>query len=89
MKEYKNSDELLKYIISKGISVNNEEALNGFKTLCEVEGVIPALESAHAIAYAIKYAKKEENKGKTIIVNLSGRGDKDMNIVAKELGVEI
>ena len=71
------------------VSVNNEEALNGFKTLCEVEGVIPALESAHAIAYAIKYAKKEENKGKTIIVNLSGRGDKDMNIVAKELGVEI
>lgn len=71
------------------VSVNNEEALNGFKTLCEVEGVIPALESAHAIAYAIKYAKKEENKGKTIIVNLSGRGDKDMNIVAKELGVEL
>ena len=71
------------------VSVNNEEALNGFKTLCEVEGVIPALESAHAIAYAIKYAKNEENKGKTIIVNLSGRGDKDMNIVAKELGVEI
>lgn len=71
------------------VSVNNEEALNGFKALCEIEGIIPALESAHAIAYAIKYAKKEENKGKTIIVNLSGRGDKDMNIVAKELGVEI
>ncbi|MGN1363284.1 MAG: tryptophan synthase subunit beta [Methanobrevibacter sp.] len=71
------------------VSVNNEEALNGFKALCEIEGIIPALESAHAIAYAIKYAKKEENKGKTIIVNLSGRGDKDMNIVAEELGVEI
>ncbi|OWT32812.1 tryptophan synthase subunit beta [Methanobrevibacter sp. 87.7] len=71
------------------VSVNNEEALNGFRTLCEVEGIIPALESAHAVAYAIKYAKKEKNKGKTIIVNLSGRGDKDMNIVAKELGVEV
>lgn len=71
------------------VPINNDEALNALQVLCETEGIIPALESSHAIAYAIKYAQKEENKGKTIIVNLSGRGDKDMFTVAKELGVEI
>lgn len=71
------------------VPINNDEALEGLQVLCETEGIIPALESSHAIAYAIKYASKEENKGKTIIVNLSGRGDKDMFTVAKELGVEI
>ena len=71
------------------VPINNDEALDALKILCETEGIIPALESSHAIAYAVKYAKKEENKGKTIIVNLSGRGDKDMFTVAKELGVEI
>lgn len=71
------------------VPINNDEALEALKILCETEGIIPALESSHAIAYSIKYAKKEENKGKTIIVNLSGRGDKDMFTVAKELGVEI
>ena len=74
---------------AKYVPINNNEALEALKLLCETEGIIPALESSHAIAYAIKYAKKEENKGKTIIVNLSGRGDKDMFTVAKELGVEI
>lgn len=67
------------------VPINNCEALEALKLLCETEGIIPALESSHAIAYAIKYASKEENKGKTIIVNLSGRGDKDMFTVAKEL----
>lgn len=71
------------------VPINNDEALDALQVLCETEGIIPALESSHAIAYAIKYAKMEENKGKTIIVNLSGRGDKDMFTVAKELGVEI
>lgn len=71
------------------VPINNDEALEAFKLLCQTEGIIPALESSHAIAYAVKYAKQEENKGKTIIVNLSGRGDKDMFIVAKELGVEL
>ena len=71
------------------VPINNDEALEALKLLCETEGIIPALESSHAIAYAVKYASKEENKGKTIIVNLSGRGDKDMFTVAKELGVEI
>jgi tryptophan synthase beta chain len=50
---------------------------------------MPALESAHAVAYMEKYAKQPENKGKTIVVNLSGRGDKDMFLAAKLLGVEV
>jgi tryptophan synthase beta chain len=70
-------------------AVTDKEALEGFKLLSETEGIIPALESAHAIAYAKKYAEKEENKGKTIVINLSGRGDKDMDLVAKEMGVEV
>ncbi len=70
-------------------AVTDKEALESFKLLSETEGIIPALESAHAIAYAKKYAEKEENKGKTIVINLSGRGDKDMDLVAREMGVEI
>lgn len=71
------------------VPILNDEALDAFKLLCETEGIIPALESSHAVAYAVKYAQKPENKGKTIIINLSGRGDKDMFTVAKELGVEV
>ena len=74
---------------AKYVPITNEEALDGFRLLCQSEGIIPALESSHAIAYAVKYAQIKENKGKTIIVNLSGRGDKDMFIVARELGVEL
>jgi len=58
----------------------DQEALEAFKVLCEVEGIIPALESAHAVAYALKLAR-ELNDEKIIVVNLSGRGDKDLEIV--------
>ena len=67
----------------------DDEALRGFKLLSKYEGIIPALESAHAIACLEKYAAKPENKGKTVIVNLSGRGDKDMSIVAGLMGVAL
>ena len=60
------------------------EALSAFKLLSETEGIIPALESAHAVAYALKYAKKCR-KGDAVIINLSGRGDKDLGIVSKAL----
>lgn len=69
------------------VAVTDKEALNGFKLLSQYEGIIPALESAHAVAYLEKYVQMSENKGKTIVVNLSGRGDKDMFIVAEEMGV--
>lgn len=74
---------------AKYTAITDQEALRGFKLLSETEGIIPALESSHAVAYAEKYAEKPENKGKTIVINLSGRGDKDMFLAAREMGVEI
>ena len=61
-------------------SITDVEAIEAFKLLTKQEGIIPALESSHAIAYAIKIAKKYD-KNDIIIVNLSGRGDKDLDIV--------
>ena len=61
-------------------SVKDDEAINAFKILTRLEGIIPALESSHAIGYAIKIAKNY-NKNDIIIVNLSGRGDKDLDIL--------
>jgi len=61
-------------------SITDEEAVEAFKLLCKLEGIIPALESSHAIAYAIKIAKNYK-KDDCIIVNLSGRGDKDIETV--------
>lgn len=60
------------------VSITDEEAINAFKLLCNKEGIIPALESSHALAYALKYIKKKPNKKQIIIVNISGRGDKDI-----------
>tara|TARA_Y100000996_G_scaffold414724_1_gene406522 strand:- start:1179 stop:2381 length:1203 start_codon:yes stop_codon:yes gene_type:complete len=68
------------------VSVNDEEALEGFKLLCETEGIIPALEPAHAIYYLSKLAPQLD-KDKVIILGLSGRGDKDMETVAGALDV--
>ncbi len=63
----------------------DKEALQAFKILSEEEGIIPALESSHAVAFTLKYAKKYKPKD-IVIVNISGRGDKDLDIVIKELG---
>jgi len=68
-------------------SATDEEALAAFELLSRVEGIIPALESSHALAYAIKLAPKL-SKVQIIIVNLSGRGDKDVQQVAKMKGIE-
>lgn len=68
-------------------AVSDKETLDAFMTLSRVEGIIPALESAHAVAWAMRKAAtlpKEQN----ILVNLSGRGDKDVDYVAKVLGLE-
>ena len=61
-------------------SITDKEAIESFKLLCRLEGIIPALESSHAIAYAIKIAKNY-SKDDSIIVNLSGRGDKDLKTI--------
>ena len=62
-------------------TVTDDEALAAFKMLCHQEGIIPALESSHAIAYAARLAPTL-SKDKIILVNLSGRGDKDIHTVA-------
>jgi tryptophan synthase beta chain len=67
------------------VSVTDREALDAFIALSKIEGIIPALESSHAIAYTFKFAK-ELSEDKVIIVNLSGRGDKDVQEVANILG---
>ena len=66
------------------VSVSDSEALEGFQMLSRLEGIIPALESAHAVAYAMKVAR-ELSRDQIVIVNLSGRGDKDVNSVREVL----
>lgn len=66
------------------VHINDDEALEAFQLLCRMEGIIPALESSHALAYALRVAK-DEYRGKNILVNLSGRGDKDLGTVINAL----
>ncbi|MFQ3548213.1 MAG: tryptophan synthase subunit beta [Armatimonadota bacterium] len=70
------------------VNITDSEALSAFQLLSETEGIIPALESSHAVAYAEKIAGSM-SKDKIMVINLSGRGDKDVNTVAKCLGVEL
>ena len=69
------------------VSVTDKECMDALMELCKIEGIIPAIESAHALAHVIKMAQGDY-KGKTIIMCLSGRGDKDVNTVAKYLNGE-
>ena len=70
------------------VTVTDEEALDAFHLLSRTEGILPALESAHALAYAGRMAP-ELGKGRIMVVNLSGRGDKDVQSVAQRMGVEL
>ncbi len=69
------------------VVIDDDEALAAFHHLCHYEGIIPALESAHALAYAAKLAP-QLTREKILLVNLSGRGDKDMHTVAEKSGIE-
>ena len=70
------------------VAVDDQEALEGFQLLCEKEGIVPALEPAHAIYYAAKLAR-QLSREQIILVNLSGRGDKDLDIMAQALGIHL
>jgi len=70
------------------VNITDTEALEGFYALTRMEGIIPALESSHAMAYTMKLAPTM-SKDETIIINLSGRGDKDMQTMAKREGIEL
>ncbi|MGA0034092.1 MAG: tryptophan synthase subunit beta [Burkholderiales bacterium] len=69
------------------VAVTDDEALEAFHKLCRLEGIIPALESSHALAYAAKIAPRMR-KDQILLVNLSGRGDKDMHTVAEKSGIK-
>lgn len=68
----------------KAVSITDEEAIEAFKYLSKTEGIIPAIESSHAVAYAKKLAKTLD-KDKIIVINLSGRGDKDLDQIREYL----
>jgi tryptophan synthase beta chain len=70
------------------VAINDDEAMRGFHDLCRFEGIIPALESSHALAHAAKIAPTM-SKDQILLVNLSGRGDKDINTVAKLSGITL
>lgn len=68
------------------VAIDDDEALQAFQDLAKAEGIVPALESSHALAYALKIAKQEPEKEQVLLVNLSGRGDKDLGHVISVLG---
>jgi tryptophan synthase beta chain len=70
------------------VPITDDEAMEGFQLLCKTEGIIPALESSHAVAFGVKLAR-ERSPEQSILINLSGRGDKDINTVAEALGVTL
>jgi len=73
---------------AKYVTVTDDEALKAFHQLCRLEGIIPALESSHAVAHAMKIAPTMA-RDRILLVNLSGRGDKDMHTVSKASGIEL
>lgn len=73
---------------AKYVPVTDDEAVEAFKYLSKTEGIIPAIESSHAVSYALKVAPKM-SKDKIIVINISGRGDKDVAAIARYLGEDI
>jgi tryptophan synthase beta chain len=70
----------------KYYTVTDDEALNAYQELSRLEGIIPALESSHAVAYLVREAKNFD-KNKIVVICLSGRGDKDIHIAAEKMGI--
>ena len=70
------------------VPITDDEAVEAFEYMSRTEGIIPAIESSHAIAYAMKIAKKY-SKDQSIIINVSGRGDKDVAAIARYRGVDL
>ena len=70
------------------VAITDQEALDAYQELTRSEGIIPALESAHAVAYVMKTARAMKGSP-VIIINISGRGDKDINIVAEKMGINL
>ncbi len=71
------------------VSATNTDALNGFRQCCELEGIIPALEPAHAVGWVLAHARAELGEGARVILNMSGRGDKDVDEVVEIAGWDV
>ena len=70
------------------VPATDQEAVDAFNYLSKIEGIIPAIESAHAVAHAMKIAPAMD-KDKIIVINISGRGDKDVAAIARYMGVDL
>ena len=70
------------------VAITDDEAVDAFEYLSRIEGIIPAIESAHAVAYAMKLAPTMDND-KIIVINVSGRGDKDVAAIARYRGEDL
>ena len=70
------------------VAITDDEAVDAFEYLSRIEGIIPAIESAHAVAYAMKLAPTMD-KDKIIVINVSGRGDKDVAAIARYRGEDL
>ncbi len=70
------------------VAINDDEALDAFRMLTLVEGIMPALESSHAVAYGVKLAKSMKSD-QIVVINLSGRGDKDIHTIAGIDGIKV
>ena len=77
-----------RYIADELVSITDDEAVEAFEYLSRIEGIIPAIESAHAVAHAMKLAPTME-KDQIIVINISGRGDKDCAAIARYRGEDI
>lgn len=75
--------------LSEYVAIDDKESIEAFLLMCSKEGIIPALESSHALAYAIKLAKENKDKDLDILVTLSGRGDKDLDFILNNCQSEI
>jgi tryptophan synthase beta chain len=73
--------------VAEYVSINDQQALEAFQRVSRIEGIIPAMESSHALAYLEKLMPQTKPE-ETVVVTLSGRGDKDVQMVAKALGEE-
>ena len=82
-----NFKDILEVTVDAGEATNVEEAIDAFYKLSQYEGIIPALESAHAVAFAMKYAAQHPKE--SILVNLSGRGDKDIDYVIEHYPIPV
>ncbi|MFW5933380.1 MAG: hypothetical protein ACOCT8_01475, partial [Actinomycetota bacterium] len=71
------------------VAATDQEALEGFRRTCELEGIIPALEPAHAVGWVLAHGREQLGEGARVVVTMSGRGDKDVDEVVEVAGFDV